>query len=69
MFFAGVDASGLVELWETNIELTAGTHELAVAGASHGPYIAGLPPGLSPSGLTIYDGDLYFADADASGLF
>ena len=68
VFFAGVDASGLVELWETN-RTTAGTHELAVAGASHGPYIAGLPPGLSPSGLTIYDGDLYFAGADASGLF
>ena len=68
VFFAGVDASGVFELWETN-GTTAGTHELAVAGASKGPFIAGLPPGLSPSGLTIYDGDLYFAGAETSGLF
>jgi len=67
-FFAGVDASGLVELWETD-GTAAGTHELAVAGASPGPYLAGIPPGLSPSGFTVYNGGLYFAGADASGLF
>jgi FG-GAP-like repeat len=40
-----------------------------VAGASTGPYSAGLPPGLSPADLTVYDGSLYFSGADAGGLF
>src|SRR3984957_6174874 len=64
--FSGTDASGRVGLWVTD-GTAAGTHELNVAGALTAPADGGLPAGLGPSNLTVYDGDVFFGGDDASG--
>ena len=61
VFFTGDDASGAVGLWETD-GTASGTHELTgIAGAA----TTGIPgitePGLSPSDLTVYNGQLLFS--------
>jgi ELWxxDGT repeat protein len=53
-------------LWVTD-GTAAGTHELNVAGALTAPADGGLPAGLGPSNLTVYDGDVFFGGDDASG--
>jgi ELWxxDGT repeat protein len=60
VLFNGVDKGGMSGLWETD-GTAAGTHELTgVAGAET------LSPGLYPSDLTVYNGQILFAGTDAS---
>ncbi|MGH9208222.1 MAG: hypothetical protein ACRD1G_16980, partial [Acidimicrobiales bacterium] len=66
VFFSGDDASGGVGLWETD-GTASGTHELTgIAGAATRGQGIG-PPGLSPSDLTLYDGQILFSGDDARG--
>ena len=65
VLFTGYDSSGKLGLWITN-GTGAGTHELAVAGASttsQGLLLAG----LNPSDLTVHNGYVFFSGDDASG--
>ena len=64
--FTGADASGAIQLWVTD-GTAAGTHELKVAGALTAPAEGGLPAGLSPSNLTVYNGDVFFGGDDTDG--
>ena len=65
VLFTGYDSSGKLGLWVTN-GTGAGTHELAVAGASTtSQYL--LLAGLNPSDLTVYNGYVFFSGYDASG--
>ena len=60
VLFNGVDKGGMSGLWETD-GTAAGTHELTgIAGAET------LSPGLYPSDLTAYNGQILFAGTDAS---
>jgi ELWxxDGT repeat protein len=63
VFFSGDDASGRVELWETD-GTASGTHELSVAGAATVGQDIG-PPGLSPSDLTVFNDQILFSGNDA----
>jgi ELWxxDGT repeat protein len=63
VMFNGVDKGGLSGLWETD-GTAAGTHELTgIAGAA--TIDPGLP-GLYPSDLTVYNGQMLFAGYDTS---
>ncbi len=61
VLFNGVDASGLSGLWATD-GTVGGTQEL-VAGAGG----AADPPGLNPTNITVYNGEVLFSALDASG--
>ena len=61
VLFNGVDANGLSGLWATD-GTVGGTQEL-VAGAGG----AADPPGLNPTNITVYNGEVLFSGLDASG--
>jgi ELWxxDGT repeat protein len=63
VFFSGTDASGRIELWETN-GTAAGTNELSVAGAATVGQDLG-PAGLFPSDLTVFNDQILFSGNDA----
>ena len=61
MLFNGADANGQNGLWVTD-GTAAGTHELTgITGAS--------ADGLSPSALTIFNGEVLFSGVDANGQY
>jgi ELWxxDGT repeat protein len=60
VLFAGVDASGKLNLWVTD-GTGAGTSELSVAGA--------FSTGLNPKYLTAFGSEVVFAGTDTSGYF
>jgi ELWxxDGT repeat protein len=65
VLFAGADASGNYGLWVTNGTAT-GTQELTgIAGASTNNSTGG----FDPYGFTVYNGEVLFAGADASGNY
>jgi ELWxxDGT repeat protein len=64
VMFAGIDASNIRGLWETN-GAVAGTHELT--GIS-GAYTAttGVIRGINPGDMTLFNGEMLFEGADTS---
>jgi ELWxxDGT repeat protein len=67
LYFEGTDSSGAQGLW-TSDGTASGTYELSVVGAYQGnlPTLIG-HDGLEPTGLTAFDGKLYFSGLDSSG--
>jgi ELWxxDGT repeat protein len=64
VLFSGVDANGLTGLWVTN-GTAGGTHEVFAEAA--GATAAKDPHGLSPTDLTIFNGEVFFSGFDKFG--
>jgi ELWxxDGT repeat protein len=67
VLFAGVDASGVWGLWETD-GTSQGTKEIAVSGAYPGSEV-GPSPGIYPSDMTVLNGKVIFDGLDSNGEF
>ncbi len=61
VLFQGVDATGDIGLWETD-GTASGTFELT-------PITGANASGLSPSNLTVFNGEVLFEGKDSSGQF
>ena len=70
VLFEGKNSSGDIGLWETN-GTASGTFELApITGANTtGVPAQHIPPGLSPSNLTVFNGEVLFDGFDSNDRF